>query len=66
MQAIIVSLGFGIVNPFIGATLYRVVAIGVLHFAVALVEAYSRILNPKDYSSITFVVAGFSLVAIDW
>ncbi|KAK3929955.1 Transmembrane protein 87A [Frankliniella fusca] len=45
MLVIIVSLGFGIVKPRLGAMLHRVVSSGVLYFVLASVESYKRIMG---------------------
>ncbi|XP_034230128.1 transmembrane protein 87A [Thrips palmi] len=51
MLVIIVSLGFGIVKPRLGAMLHKVLTSGVLYFVLASVESYKRIMgtNLKSY-----------------
>lgn len=65
MLVIIVSLGFGIVKPRLGSTMHRVVAIGALYFAIASIEAYLRIMKPKNDISSTTMLAGIPLAVID-
>lgn len=45
MLVIIVSLGFGIVKPRLGAMLHKVLTSGVLYFVLASVESYKRIMG---------------------
>ena len=65
MLVIIVSLGFGIVKPRLGETMHRVLAIGGLYFAIATVEAYLRILSPKNQATNMLMMAGIPLAIID-
>ena len=65
MLVIIVSLGFGIVKPRLGPTMHRVLAIGGLYFVIATVEAYLRILRPKNDTSSLMMMAGIPLAVID-
>ena len=65
MLVVIVSLGFGIVKPRLGPTLHRVVGIGCLYFVLASIEAYLRIMKPKNDTSSTTMVAGIPLAVID-
>uniref|UniRef100_A0A8D8LB16 Transmembrane protein 87A n=1 Tax=Cacopsylla melanoneura TaxID=428564 RepID=A0A8D8LB16_9HEMI len=48
MLVIVVSLGFGIVKPRLGAMLHRVVVVGVLYFGLATLEAYLRIYDERN------------------
>lgn len=64
MLVIIVSLGFGIVKPRLGAMLHRVVSSGILYFVLASVESYKRIMgtNVKSYD---LLMASVPLALLD-
>ncbi|XP_044747998.1 transmembrane protein 87A [Coccinella septempunctata] len=64
MLVIIVSLGFGIVKPRLGATLHRVVGVGLLYFFLACSEAYLRIVHPKNDQR-DLLVASVPLAVLD-
>lgn len=65
MLVVIVSLGFGIVKPRLGATLHRVVGVGLLYFFLAASEAYLRIIHPKNDKSKDLLVASVPLAVLD-
>lgn len=65
MLVIIVSLGFGIVKPRLGASLHRVVGVGVLYFFLAASEAYLRITQPKNQLNKDLLVASVPLAVLD-
>ncbi|KAL3265411.1 hypothetical protein HHI36_009615 [Cryptolaemus montrouzieri] len=65
MLVVIVSLGFGIVKPRLGATLHRVVGVGLLYFFLACSEAYMRIIHPKNDQSKDLLVASVPLAVLD-
>ncbi|KAM4599999.1 transmembrane protein 87A isoform 2-T2 [Fundulus diaphanus] len=48
LLVIIVSLGYGIIKPRLGAVMHRVVGLGILYFAFACVEGVLRITGTKD------------------
>ncbi|CAG9836500.1 unnamed protein product [Diabrotica balteata] len=62
---VIVSLGFGIVKPRLGATLHRVVGVGLLYFFLAASEAYLRITKEKSNPSKDILVASVPLAVLD-
>lgn len=65
MLVVIVSLGFGIVKPRLGAALHRVVGVGLLYFFLAASEAYLRITQPKNEQSKDLLVASVPLAVLD-
>lgn len=65
MLVVIVSLGFGIVKPRLGASLHRVVGVGVLHFFLAASEAYLRVQQPKHEQNKDLLVAAVPLAVLD-
>lgn len=65
MLVIVVSLGFGIVKPRLGATLHRVVGVGLLYFFLAAAEAYLRITRPKNDQNKDLLVAAVPLAVLD-
>ncbi|XP_056642357.1 transmembrane protein 87A [Diorhabda sublineata] len=65
MLVVIVSLGFGIVKPRLGATLHRVVGVGLLYFFLAASEAYLRITKAKTDSNRDMLVASVPLAVLD-
>ncbi|CAH1159598.1 unnamed protein product [Phaedon cochleariae] len=65
MLVIIVSLGFGIVKPRLGATLHRVVGVGLLYFFLAASEAYLKNTNDKSDPSRDILVASVPLAVLD-
>ncbi|KAJ8922759.1 hypothetical protein NQ315_007794 [Exocentrus adspersus] len=65
MLVIIVSLGFGIVKPRLGATLHRVVGVGLLYFFLAASEGYLRITKAKNDPSKDLLVASVPLAVLD-
>ncbi|XP_034040731.1 transmembrane protein 87A isoform X3 [Thalassophryne amazonica] len=48
LLVIIVSLGYGIVKPRLGAVMHRVVGLGILYFVFASIEGVLRITGAKD------------------
>ncbi|XP_012714663.2 transmembrane protein 87A isoform X2 [Fundulus heteroclitus] len=48
LLVIIVSLGYGIIKPRLGAVMHRVVGLGILYFAFACVEGVLRITGGQD------------------
>ncbi|KAM4600000.1 transmembrane protein 87A isoform 3-T3 [Fundulus diaphanus] len=48
LLVIIVSLGYGIIKPRLGAVMHRVVGLGILYFAFACVEGVLRITGGRD------------------
>ncbi|KAM9316777.1 transmembrane protein 87B [Gastrophryne carolinensis] len=48
LLVIIVSLGYGIVKPRLGAVMHRVVGMGVLYLAFATVEGIMRVIGTKE------------------
>ncbi|XP_023016226.1 transmembrane protein 87A [Leptinotarsa decemlineata] len=65
MLVVIVSLGFGIVKPRLGATLHRVVGVGLLYLFLAASEAYLRITRAKNDPSRDILVASVPLAVLD-
>ena len=65
MLVIIVSLGFGIVKPRLGAALHRVVGVGFLYFFLASYEAYLRVTRPKYEQRKDLFVASVPLAVLD-
>lgn len=65
MLVVIVSLGFGIVKPRLGASLHRVVGVGVLYFFLAASEAYLRVTQPKNEQNKDLLVASVPLAVLD-
>lgn len=65
MLVIIVSLGFGIVKPRLGPMLHRVVCVGLLYFALAVSEAYMRVVRPKKDPANQFLLATVPLAVLD-
>lgn len=65
MLVVIVSLGFGIVKPRLGAALHRVVGVGLLYFTLAASESYLRITRPKNDQSRDLMVATVPLAVLD-
>lgn len=65
MLVVIVSLGFGIVKPRLGAALHRVVGVGLLYFFLAISEAYLRVMRPKNDQSKDLIVASVPLAVLD-
>ncbi|KRT80192.1 hypothetical protein AMK59_7443, partial [Oryctes borbonicus] len=65
MLVIIVSLGFGIVKPRLGAALHRVVGVGLLYFFLASYEAYLRITRRKNEQRKDLLVASVPLAVLD-
>lgn len=63
MLVIIVSIGFGIVKPRLGAMLHRVVISGVLYFVLASVESYKRILGTNEKNDL--LMASVPLALLD-
>ncbi|KAG5890066.1 hypothetical protein JTB14_003631 [Gonioctena quinquepunctata] len=65
MLVVIVSLGFGIVKPRLGATLHRVVGVGLLYFFLAASEGYLRITKANNDPSRDVLVASVPLAVLD-
>ncbi|KAI4462691.1 lung seven transmembrane receptor [Holotrichia oblita] len=65
MLVIIVSLGFGIVKPRLGAALHRVVGVGLLYFFLASYESYLRITKRKSEQRKDLLVASVPLAVLD-
>lgn len=65
MLVVIVSLGFGIVKPRLGAALHRVVGVGMLYFFLASMEAYLRVMQPKNDQNKDVLVASVPLAVLD-
>ncbi|XP_075225585.1 transmembrane protein 87A [Lycorma delicatula] len=65
MLVIIVSLGFGIVKPRLGAMLHRVVGTGILYFILSAFEAYVQIMRPKDDKANPQVIANIPVAVLD-
>ncbi|KAJ1519325.1 hypothetical protein ONE63_004624 [Megalurothrips usitatus] len=63
MLVIIVSLGFGIVKPRLGAMLHRVVSTGILYFVLAAVECYKRVMSSTR--SYDLFIASLPLALLD-
>ncbi|XP_075059861.1 transmembrane protein 87B [Mixophyes fleayi] len=59
----IVSLGYGIVKPRLGAVMHRVVGIGVLYLAFATVEGVMRVIGSKE--SDLLLLASIPLALLD-
>uniref|UniRef100_A0A803J925 Transmembrane protein 87B n=1 Tax=Xenopus tropicalis TaxID=8364 RepID=A0A803J925_XENTR len=59
----IVSLGYGIIKPRLGAVMHRVVGMGVLYFVFAAVEGVMRIIGAKEYDLV--LLAGIPLALLD-
>ncbi|XP_017784365.1 PREDICTED: transmembrane protein 87A [Nicrophorus vespilloides] len=65
MLVVIVSLGFGIVKPRLGAALHRVVGVGMLYFFLAASESYLRVTRPKNDQNKDVLVASVPLAVLD-
>lgn len=65
MLVIIVSLGFGIVKPRLGAALHRVIGVGLLYFLLAACESYLRITKLKTDQTKDLLVASVPLAVLD-
>lgn len=65
MLVVIVSLGFGIVRPRLGAALHRVTGVGLLYFFLAASEAYLRVTRAKNDQSKDLLVAAVPLAVLD-
>lgn len=65
MLVVIVSLGFGIVKPRLGASLHRVVGVGLLYFFLAASEAYLRVTQRKNEQNKDLLVASVPLAVLD-
>lgn len=65
MLVVIVSLGFGIVKPRLGAALHRVVGVGMLYFFLASSEAYLRVTRRKNGQDRDLLVASVPLAVLD-
>lgn len=65
MLVVIVSLGFGIVKPRLGAALHRVVGVGMLYFFLASSEAYLRVTRKNIDQSKDLLVASVPLAVLD-
>ncbi|RZF39673.1 hypothetical protein LSTR_LSTR001194 [Laodelphax striatellus] len=65
MLVIIVSLGFGIVKPRLGAMLHRVVGTGVLYFVLAASEAYVQVMRSKSDPANQLLMANVPLAVLD-
>ncbi|OCT79778.1 transmembrane protein 87A [Xenopus laevis] len=59
----IVSLGYGIVKPRLGAVMHRVVGIGVLYLVFAAVEAIMRVIGDKESDLV--LLASIPLALLD-
>ena len=60
---IIVSLGYGIVKPRLGPTLHKAIFVGGIYFFLAAVEAFFRIIHPKNGNQA--LIAAIPLAIID-
>lgn len=65
MLVIIVSLGFGIVKPRLGAMLHRVVGTGILYFILAASVAYIQIIRPKNDPANPLMIANIPVAVLD-
>lgn len=68
MLVIIVSLGFGIIKPRLGAMFQRVLAVGILYFVLSFLEVLLRVYkNPLVYSAANnqAVMTGVPLALLD-
>lgn len=65
MLVVIVSLGFGIVKPRLGPMLHRVVGIGGIYFLLCSLEAFLRVMRPKNDPSKTLMLAEVPLAILD-
>lgn len=65
MLVIIVSLGFGIVKPRLGAMFHRVVTVGFLYFVLSATECVLRVYHPKNDPTNQAMMAGVPLAALD-
>ncbi|OXA42720.1 Transmembrane protein 87A [Folsomia candida] len=65
MLVVIVSIGFGIVKPRLGATLHRILIVGSLYFAFASFESCLRVLHPVNGPSNKALMAGVPLSILD-
>ncbi|XP_056403173.1 transmembrane protein 87A isoform X2 [Hyla sarda] len=64
---IIVSLGYGIVKPRLGATLHKVVMAGVLYLLFSGMEGVLRVTGAQsDLSSLAFIPLAFLDTALCW
>ncbi|KAM4041773.1 transmembrane protein 87B [Anomaloglossus baeobatrachus] len=59
----IVSLGYGIIKPRLGAVMHRVVGMGVLYLAFAIVEEVMRVIGTKESDLV--LLASIPLALLD-
>lgn len=68
MLVIIVSLGFGIIKPRLGAMFQRILAVGILYFVLSLIEVLLRIYKNPLVSNVNnnqAVMTGVPLALLD-
>ncbi|CAG2218624.1 Transmembrane protein 87B,Transmembrane protein 87A [Mytilus edulis] len=65
MLVIIVSLGFGIVKPRLGAAFHKVLFVGGLYFISSSIEGCYRALNPNQVNNSTLLILNIPLAVVD-
>lgn len=65
MLIIIVSVGFGVVRPRLGATLHKVVGVGALYFLLSSVEALNRVSKKHAEGKKQKQMAGLPLTLLE-
>lgn len=65
MLVIIVALGYGIVKPRLGPLKQKVIAMGILYFAIATTEAILRLNTKNDETNNKVLISRVPLAVID-
>lgn len=65
MLVIIVSLGFGIVKPRLGAAFHKVLFVGGVYFISSTIEGCYRALNPAIANNSTLLILNIPLAVVD-
>ncbi|CAC5418538.1 Transmembrane protein 87A,Transmembrane protein 87B [Mytilus coruscus] len=65
MLVIIVSLGFGIVKPRLGAAFHKVLFVGGLYFISSSIEGCYRALNTNQVNNSTLLILNIPLAIVD-
>jgi len=65
MLVIIVALGYGIVKPRLGPLKQKVIAMGLLYFAIASTEAILRINTKNDETNNKVLISRIPLAVVD-
>lgn len=65
MLVVIVALGYGIVKPRLGSLKQKILAIGILYFAIATTEAILRVNTKHDETNNKILISRIPLAVID-